>query len=273
MQICEKKSNVENLIVTPIQRIPRYTLLLTDLLKKTSKDHPDYADIDKSLALSKEVAEHVNKSLNTYKNVARLTEAGLAHLLAPHRFLVKEGPLSVMTTEEQQKKKTLQVLPMLQQSSATKQKRKGSHFLLFNDMLTWIDEELDENLLPKKKPRTLTLGGGKANKQKQKHHQWPLYLCWLKDIGLRTGFELIGPTKTLSVYFDAPEQRDDWWTWLSNSIKQSLATQPNCDEQLKDDAAQSLIVRYGKMKFPNGDKYEGWWSQGKVRLNRLYLLI
>jgi len=63
IQICEKKSNVENLIITPIQRIPRYTLLLQDLLKKTSKDHPDYADIDKSLNLS------VRKQRNLCKGV------------------------------------------------------------------------------------------------------------------------------------------------------------------------------------------------------------
>lgn len=100
IQICEKKSNVENLIITPVQRIPRYTLLLTDLLRKTPKEHPDHFDIEKSLSTSKEVAEHVNKSINTYKNVARLTEAGLSHLLAPHRFLVREGAVSTQSTAQ-----------------------------------------------------------------------------------------------------------------------------------------------------------------------------
>jgi hypothetical protein len=50
--ICEKKSNVENLIITPIQRIPRYSLLLSDLLRKTPKEHPDHYDIEKALTLT-----------------------------------------------------------------------------------------------------------------------------------------------------------------------------------------------------------------------------
>jgi len=79
---------------------------------------------------------------------------------------------------------------------------------------------------------------------------------------------LIGPTKTLSVYFDTPDQRDDWWTWLSNIIRQSLINQPDyVDKELSQDAAQSVVVRFGKMSFINGDVYEGWWNQGKVRMN------
>lgn len=45
------------------QRIPRYVLLLRDLLKHTPKKHPDYADISKSLAEFQEVAGHVNESM------------------------------------------------------------------------------------------------------------------------------------------------------------------------------------------------------------------
>jgi hypothetical protein len=36
-------------LIMPVQRIPRYSLLLKELVKVTSADHPDYAGSKKSL--------------------------------------------------------------------------------------------------------------------------------------------------------------------------------------------------------------------------------
>ncbi len=49
---------LEALLITPIQRIPRYNLLLKDLIKHTSDTHPDYQNLKASLALMQEVADH-----------------------------------------------------------------------------------------------------------------------------------------------------------------------------------------------------------------------
>ena len=38
----KKKMGLENLLIMPVQRLPRYNLLLRDLLKQTKDDHPDY---------------------------------------------------------------------------------------------------------------------------------------------------------------------------------------------------------------------------------------
>ena len=32
-------------LITPVQRIPRYILLLKDIIKKTPEDHPDYPQL------------------------------------------------------------------------------------------------------------------------------------------------------------------------------------------------------------------------------------
>jgi hypothetical protein len=32
------------------------------------------------------------------------------------------------------------------------------------------------------------------------------------------------------------------------------------------DPAINLLTRYGKYTFDNGEVYEGWWKEGKVRL-------
>lgn len=38
-------------LVTPVQRIPRYKLLLEDLFKNTPSDHPDYEQLKESIKL------------------------------------------------------------------------------------------------------------------------------------------------------------------------------------------------------------------------------
>lgn len=44
-----KPLSLEHLLIMPIQRIPRYTLLLGELLKSTQPNHPDYEDLKKAI--------------------------------------------------------------------------------------------------------------------------------------------------------------------------------------------------------------------------------
>ena len=39
------------LLITPIQRVPRYVLLLKELIKHTPATHPDHADLKKALSV------------------------------------------------------------------------------------------------------------------------------------------------------------------------------------------------------------------------------
>jgi hypothetical protein len=128
--------------------------------------------------------------------------------------------------------------------------------------LVYIDDALDENLLPKKARMTLSSKGGK---KKDKGYQWPLELIWLKDVGLKTGFELLGPGKMLSCYFDTSDFREDWWDALSVNIRAAIMSQPAHDNMdLGEDPASGMEKRFGKYTFPNGDVYEGWWGNGKI---------
>ncbi|KAJ1923870.1 hypothetical protein IWQ60_005597 [Tieghemiomyces parasiticus] len=49
------KLGISDLLVMPVQRIPRYTLLLTDLLKNTPVNHLDYADLQRALDRGHEI--------------------------------------------------------------------------------------------------------------------------------------------------------------------------------------------------------------------------
>ena len=49
-----------SLLITPIQRPPRYKLLLTELLKLTPEDHPDREDLQKALLAVEKVRNRIN---------------------------------------------------------------------------------------------------------------------------------------------------------------------------------------------------------------------
>ena len=53
--------NLESLLMTPVQRIPRYVLLLTDLLKSTPNQHPDKQNLAGALEFISELAEYINE--------------------------------------------------------------------------------------------------------------------------------------------------------------------------------------------------------------------
>jgi len=50
-----------DLLIIPIQRIPRYVLLLEQILKKTRKSHPDYNDLEAATQMLKDTAAEINK--------------------------------------------------------------------------------------------------------------------------------------------------------------------------------------------------------------------
>jgi hypothetical protein len=76
LQDREQKSGVavpiENYLIMPIQRIPRYSMLLEDLVRNTWKIHPDYENLTKSLTRMNEVATMVNEMKRDRENLDRV---------------------------------------------------------------------------------------------------------------------------------------------------------------------------------------------------------
>eukprot|EP01119_Soliformovum_irregulare_P010871 TRINITY_DN2676_c0_g1_i1.p1 TRINITY_DN2676_c0_g1~~TRINITY_DN2676_c0_g1_i1.p1 ORF type:complete len:736 (-),score=218.71 TRINITY_DN2676_c0_g1_i1:673-2880(-) len=93
---------LEAQLIGPIQRIPRYTLLLKDLLKNTTPDHPDYTSIEEAVALMEQTAEHVNNSMKISDNFQKLRTIQASfnrlppniNLVEASRSFIKEGGLT-----------------------------------------------------------------------------------------------------------------------------------------------------------------------------------
>lgn len=94
---------LEALRILPIQRIPRYCLLLDDLIKNTNPGHPDYDFLRKALDDMKTVANHINERMKMNEREAKVLEiqsslwtaTGIVpELVRPGRIFVKEGSVS-----------------------------------------------------------------------------------------------------------------------------------------------------------------------------------
>jgi hypothetical protein len=52
-------------LIQPIQRIPRYQMLLTDLVRHTPQEHPDYQNLNKALAKVWQLSPQIRTSMLT----------------------------------------------------------------------------------------------------------------------------------------------------------------------------------------------------------------
>ena len=61
-------------MIVPIQRIPRYIMLLQDLLKRTPGAHPDFTPLGSALVQMKGIATHVNEMKRAAEGSVKLLE-------------------------------------------------------------------------------------------------------------------------------------------------------------------------------------------------------
>merc|ERR1711988_1665742 len=70
----KKMYDLPSYLITPVQRIPRYYLLLKSLSKKTWKDHPDYESLKIATEKAKEIAGFVNQNAKDAENLQKVIQ-------------------------------------------------------------------------------------------------------------------------------------------------------------------------------------------------------
>ncbi|XP_041858807.1 FYVE, RhoGEF and PH domain-containing protein 1 isoform X2 [Melanotaenia boesemani] len=83
-------------MLEPVQRIPRYELLLKDYLHRLPEDAPDFRDAQKSLELIATAAEHSNAAIRKMERMRKLLKVyellgGEEDIVNPTNELIKEG--------------------------------------------------------------------------------------------------------------------------------------------------------------------------------------
>ncbi|XP_037654401.1 FYVE, RhoGEF and PH domain-containing protein 3 isoform X2 [Choloepus didactylus] len=91
-------------MLEPVQRVPRYELLLKDYLKRLPRDAPDRKDAEKSLELISIAANHSNAAIRKMEKMHKLLEVyeqlgGEEDIVNPADELVKEGHIQKLSAK------------------------------------------------------------------------------------------------------------------------------------------------------------------------------
>ena len=140
---------LDSFLITPVQRMPRYLLLLKELAKYTPENHPDYAGLQSTLEYLTKVLNELNESkrraeqTNTSHKILAIDKSmvyeledfeGIVH---PKRMYMYEGVLKWEDMEEE---------------------AENPYWFLFNDILVFCsDLSNDPEAPPDKQFRYITL--------------------------------------------------------------------------------------------------------------------
>jgi hypothetical protein len=86
-------------LIMPVQRVPRYSLLLKELLRYTPEDHPDYQTLSQALEQMNVVAATINEAKREEENkrkvrhISELLGHKCENLMQPQRRFVFQGEL------------------------------------------------------------------------------------------------------------------------------------------------------------------------------------
>ena len=123
---------LDALLISPIQRLPRYNLLLSDLLRSTPPDDPEHAELQQAVDMLLHKSEEMNESVRQSENASKLQclVATIVfddervkedvQLVRPGRCLVAEAECTVLDTRP---------------GSDKADKKMPARLFLFNDLL------------------------------------------------------------------------------------------------------------------------------------------
>eukprot|EP00808_Paulinella_micropora_P029750 g8634.t1 len=120
-------------MIMPVQRVPRYLLLLKELKERTDPATAEFAEIQEALAKVRVATAMINEGKRQMESMSRLLEVQSRisdlpedlSLMAPSRRLLREGPI--------QEHRTAGVLGSI--------KPHARIFFLFNDIVLWTNEK------------------------------------------------------------------------------------------------------------------------------------
>lgn len=84
-------------LIMPVQRIPRYELLLAEVHKYTDREHEDYLALTESLAVMSGVVASINDDVDKQERrfkVVEIQEKFKTTLVAPSRTFLRDGLLT-----------------------------------------------------------------------------------------------------------------------------------------------------------------------------------
>jgi hypothetical protein len=98
----EVQKKLNSLLITPIQRIPRYKLLLDDIIKNTPRFHPDRNNLEEARTQIDAIAWYINDQIKDHDHnqlmikIQKSLVGGVPKIVKPGRKLIRHGNLMKM---------------------------------------------------------------------------------------------------------------------------------------------------------------------------------
>ncbi|XP_014204695.1 FYVE, RhoGEF and PH domain-containing protein 3-like [Copidosoma floridanum] len=202
----EVNSKLSSLLIAPIQRVPRYRLLLKEVLRHTTPRQKDYNDLQASLVEIEKVASHINALVAEYEDAQKLLElqkhiSGRINLIKPGRKLIRQGPLMRVS-------------------------RRGNssfrrHFILLSDTLLYCKGSPEDSL-------TVCC-------------LLPLNKCKVERVLSNGLFKVVCMHETLLVYSETGDS-EAWIEDLQGAVKKYI----ECRQTLRKDSSSRVPMRKAK---------------------------
>jgi len=105
----------ESKLIVPVQRIPRYQLLLRDLFKHTPEEHPDRLQLEQALGKIEEIGAYVNERQRHYEGLNKVLQlqemfgkqltdnTGIQEFVRSHRRVMTAGMLKMVRSKDKSK--------------------------------------------------------------------------------------------------------------------------------------------------------------------------
>ncbi|KAL7713330.1 Rho guanine nucleotide exchange factor [Entamoeba marina] len=246
-----KNFEVASFLITPIQRIPRYKLLLNDLLKHTPSTHPDFKELSDGFNIVSEVAISVNETSRQHEYMDKVNELSEkimelprdVNLQIPGRIYQKDGV----------------------GYSFFKKKFVPTHIILFTDVLIFC--EYKESLISKSLSKKVTYKMHLNVLDLVISDPIPDEIPKIKDITPESIIKIVGGKKTVLVSFKKQGDKDDWKNKLESTITTSIERKKLFEDKAIDASKQKaevaknmLDVKYSSLKNSTARK---WSERGK----------
>jgi hypothetical protein len=187
--------SMESLLIEPVQRIPRYRLLLEDLLKSTPDDHPDFERITAALDNICVIAAENNEAIRQQEELDKVYQV--------MKQMEYNGSINLLDNENRK---------FLKQDDLIRQCRRGRksfRFWLFNDKLLYGEASAPLILGKFNLNREIGLTQCRVSSETEN-----------KEYVMR----IQSPAKSFIVWFRDEDQRDAWVQAITQCVEASRSS-------------------------------------------------
>eukprot|EP01132_Coremiostelium_polycephalum_P009091 gene9091-11142_t len=98
-------TDINSLLIMPVQRMPRYELLLKEILKHTQEDHVEYKNIKSAFESIRNINQYINERKKNVDSRSKLLELqkeikNAPELIESYRYFVRDGPCVISSTKK-----------------------------------------------------------------------------------------------------------------------------------------------------------------------------